>query len=41
VHIILSGEFVKEELQFELGELPPAFLPIGNKRLFEYQIDET
>jgi hypothetical protein len=40
VHIILSGAFIKEELQFELGELPPAFLPIGNKRLFEYQINE-
>lgn len=36
--LITSAAYVETELQVELGRLPPAFLPIANRRLFEYQI---
>ncbi len=39
IHLILSGAFVKEDLQYEVGKLPSAFLPVANKRLFEFQIE--
>ena len=35
--IILSGAYCGEEIVAEFGQLPPSFLPIGSKRLFEYQ----
>ena len=38
--IITSAAFVEGELEAELGKLPPAFLPIGGKRLFERQYME-
>ncbi|WP_028113271.1 hypothetical protein [Ferrimonas kyonanensis] len=37
--IIMSSAFVASELQSEFGPLPPAFLPVGNRRLYEYQIE--
>lgn len=37
--IVASGAYVGSEFQAELGRLPPAFLPIGNKRLFQFQVD--
>lgn len=36
--IITSAQYVDSELTAELGELPPTFLPVGNKRLFHHQI---
>ncbi|MBU2977224.1 aminoglycoside phosphotransferase family protein [Alteromonas sp. C1M14] len=36
--LITSGAFVQGELVSEVGALPPSLLPIGNKRLYEYQI---
>ncbi|MGJ7914621.1 phosphotransferase [Massilia sp. LXY-6] len=36
--LIASAAYVNAEFQIEFGKLPPALLPIGNKRLFEYQI---
>lgn len=36
--IITSGAFISSELQVELGRLPPALLPLGNKRLYEHQV---
>lgn len=36
--IILSGQYVNQELQVEFGQIPPAFLPVGNRRLYEFQI---
>lgn len=38
--LIASAAFVNDELQAEIGNIPPTFLPIGNKRLFERQINE-
>lgn len=35
--IIASGAYVDPELAAEFGRIPPAFLPIGNRRLFERQ----
>lgn len=32
--IITSAAYVDSELQSEFGRLPPAFLPVGNRRLF-------
>lgn len=36
--LIASAAYVNAEFQIEFGKLPPALLPIGNRRLFEYQI---
>ncbi len=37
VLLITSGAFTGTEIQVEFGRLPPAFLPIGNRRLFVHQ----
>jgi len=37
--LILSSDYVEQELAAEFGRLPPCFLPVGMKRLFEYQIE--
>ncbi len=36
--LIMSGAYVDNELQSEFGKIPPSFLPLGNRRLFHYQI---
>jgi hypothetical protein len=36
--LITSGAFITGELGSEIGELPPSFLPVGNKRLYQHQI---
>ena len=38
--LIASGNYVVSELESDVGRLPPAFLPIAGKRLYEYQIAE-
>jgi hypothetical protein len=38
--VINSAAYVISELKNELGSLPPCFLPIGNKKLIEYQVNE-
>lgn len=35
--LIASGAYVDPELEAEFGRIPPAFLPIGNRRLFVHQ----
>ena len=35
--IVTSAQFVSAELIAEFGEIPPAFLPVGNKRLYQHQ----
>lgn len=37
--LISSAAYIEQDLALEVGRLPPAFLPIGNKRLFEHQIE--
>jgi len=37
--IITSASYIDQEFSSELGLIPPAFLPVGNKRLFNYQFD--
>lgn len=37
--LITSAAYVNSEFQTEFGRLPPSFLPVGNRRLFEHQID--
>jgi hypothetical protein len=37
--IIASGDYVGQELVAEFGLLPPSFLPLANRRLFEHQAD--
>jgi fructosamine-3-kinase len=34
----MSGSYVQSELNAEFGHIPPSFLPLGNKRLFQHQI---
>jgi len=36
--LIASASYINPELQAEFGKLPPSFLPLGGKRLYEYQI---
>ncbi|MFG1592796.1 hypothetical protein [Halobacteriovorax sp. CON-3] len=38
--IITSAAYVDTELENEFGKLPPAFLPVGNKKLLELQLKE-
>ena len=37
--LITSSALIESELRSEFGPIPPAFLPVGNKRLFEHQLD--
>jgi hypothetical protein len=37
--LIASGAYLQGEFASEVGLLPPSFLPIGNKRLYEYQVE--
>jgi len=39
--LILSAAYIDQELKSEFGPLPPAFLPIGNRRLFQYQVESA
>ncbi|WP_421867960.1 hypothetical protein [Motiliproteus sp.] len=36
--LITSGAYISQEFASELGCLPPSFLPLGNRCLYEYQI---
>ncbi|AOM41725.1 capsular biosynthesis protein [Xenorhabdus hominickii] len=36
--LIMSADYVGQELESEFGKIPPCFLPLGNKRLYEYQV---
>ncbi|MFW7523615.1 capsular biosynthesis protein [Vibrio ostreicida] len=36
--LIMSGAYIGQELESEFGQLPPSFLPLGNKRLFQHQV---
>jgi hypothetical protein len=38
--LITSGAYVESELASEFGRIPPAFLPVGNRRLYTYQISQ-
>ena len=37
--LIMSAAYVSQELESEFGTIPPAFLPLGNRRLFQHQIE--
>jgi len=37
--VIASAAFASSELQVEVGKVPPSFLPLGNRRLYQHQID--
>ncbi len=37
--LITSGAFIGQELAAEFGQMPPSFLPIGTRRLYEYQLE--
>ncbi|HCE2178906.1 TPA: capsular biosynthesis protein [Vibrio parahaemolyticus] len=37
--LITSGAYISQEFASEVGVLPPSFLPVSNRRLFEHQID--
>lgn len=37
--LITSGQYVSADLISNVGELPPTFLPVGGKRLYEYQLE--
>ena len=35
--LILSAQFVGDDIALQFGQLPPSFLPLGNQRLFSVQ----
>ena len=37
--LIMSGAYVDQELASEFGKIPPSFLPLGNRRLFQHQVE--
>lgn len=37
--LILSARYVNEDISLHYGRLPPSFLPLGNKRLFDWQAE--
>lgn len=37
--LITSGSYIDQDFASEVGRLPPAFLPVGNRRLYSYQIE--
>ncbi|WP_210397314.1 hypothetical protein [Motiliproteus sediminis] len=37
--LITSGAYIDQEFVSEIGLLPPSFLPVGNRCLYEYQIE--
>ncbi|MBI66160.1 MAG: hypothetical protein CMG64_07710 [Candidatus Marinimicrobia bacterium] len=39
MHLITSGTFLPAEFSTEVGLLPPSFLPLANKRLYEHQVN--
>ncbi|WP_407331656.1 capsular biosynthesis protein [Enterovibrio sp. 27052020O] len=39
--LIASGAYCTSELQSEFGKLPPSFLPLGNRRLFQHQVERA
>lgn len=36
--LISSAAYVEQDLSYEVGRIPPSFLPLGNKRLYEHQV---
>ena len=36
--LITSGAYIHQDLVSEIGLLPPSFLPLANRRLYEYQL---
>ena len=41
LQLITAGAFVEQELAAEFGHMPPCFLPVGMRRLYEYQIEQV
>lgn len=39
MYLIMSAAYVNQDLASEFGNIPPSFLPLGNKRLFQHQIN--
>ena len=37
--LITSAKYSLPDFSLEFGEIPPSFLPLGNKRLYEYQVN--
>jgi len=36
--LIMSAAYITQELRSEFGKIPPSFLPLGNRRLFQHQV---
>ncbi|HEB9325649.1 TPA: capsular biosynthesis protein [Campylobacter jejuni] len=37
--LITSAKYLSSDFTLEFGKIPPSFLPLGNKRLYEYQAE--
>jgi hypothetical protein len=38
--LITSGAYLSAEFSSLLGQMPPSFLPVGNRRLYEWQLED-
>lgn len=38
-NLIMSSQYVSNEMQVEVGRIPPVFLPVGNQFLLEHQLN--
>ena len=38
-NLIISSQYVSNEMQVEVGKIPPVFLPVGNQFLLEHQMN--
>lgn len=38
--LILSAQYVNEAIRAEIGQIPLSFIPLGNRRLYQLQIEE-
>lgn len=36
--LIMSAAYCSSDFELEFGKIPPSFLPLGNRRLYEYQV---
>ena len=39
--LVCSGAYIESDLRTEFGDIPPSFLPVQNKRLYEHQFQNV
>ncbi len=39
IWLLTSGAYIEQELAAEFGQMPPSFLPLGTRRLYDFQLE--